>query len=603
MRKISLPKKFATALALSTFLLPVGLPGGITLASDKVTSSKQKEALPPATQIAAEINGLKPITMGDLFKEKESLPKRYSSIPFEKMYGLLLAKKINAILLEKGASDKNIDKSPEFQEKMVELNATFTEKYYLENLIKASIEKEKLKELYHKLTNLLKKDKEIRIRHILFKTKNEANRALKEIQSGQKNFKDFLPLSLDKESAEKEGIIDNWFLLSQFEEKYRTLFQNAKKGDALNQPFAFNEMGYSVVIFDESREITPPSFEEMEDELRAQLYPEHMNKISEKLIKEADSQVYDLKGKLISEKEKSSIDFKDIDFGKISDSLVIAKSKNGEQVTVSELKALLKGLSSEQMRDVCAKRYFQVIDFLTLKKIISKRAKEERIEQKPDYQEKKNQEIERLKVEIFKKQEALKAITPEILQQRYEEIIKKIPDEEEIRLRHIAVKDKETANKIIKEFLSSGGSAKKFDEWAQKYSLDKKTKDKNGDLGYIQFSYLRKKTADTLSKKAKATLLSKPIKTKYIVPGSDKNPELKNCYSVVRIEDKKIAPKPSFQELQGLILKSLFKKESENVLENLRKQYKLRIYDIKGKTIVDDSKAIEAKAPQQPPQQ
>lgn len=71
--------------------------------------------------------------------------------------------------------------------------------------------------------------------------------------------------------------------------------------------------------------------------------------------------------------------------------------------------------------------------------------------------------------------------TEEKIKERYDNLAKELEGKEEIKVRHILLKDKETAGLVRKE-LAKG---KSFGDLAKQYSLDAGTRDKGGELGYF----------------------------------------------------------------------------------------------------------------------
>jgi len=147
---------------------------------------------------------------------------------------------------------------------------------------------------------------------------------------------------------------------------------------------------------------------------------------------------------------------------------------------------------------------------------------------------------------------------------------------ERIRLRHILVKIEavdlvsknkalETANKIKKEL--DGGAD--LEALAGKYSQDKESAQRGGDIGYVIKGMLP------------AEIETKAFK---MCPGDVSAPvESKFGYHIMRVDEKRIAQKLSFEavkdDISQLIMQDSFAKEIEIFTEELRKAAKIEIFN------------------------
>jgi peptidyl-prolyl cis-trans isomerase C len=88
---------------------------------------------------------------------------------------------------------------------------------------------------------------------------------------------------------------------------------------------------------------------------------------------------------------------------------------------------------------------------------------------------------ERLLRQAYLKKRAEAEITPALVKQRYEEMSKAAPAEEEVRAHHILVKTEGEA-KAISDQLAKGGD---FEALAKEKSIDETSAKNGGDLGYF----------------------------------------------------------------------------------------------------------------------
>jgi len=154
----------------------------------------------------------------------------------------------------------------------------------------------------------------------------------------------------------------------------------------------------------------------------------------------------------------------------------------------------------------------------------------------------------------------------------YDERVKSIPAEQEIRASHILVKTEDEAKNVAKE-LQAGGD---FAELATKYSQDRGGVG-GGDLGYFTRGQMVKPFEDVAFAMEKDKL-SEPVKTQF-------------GWHIIRLDDKRERQPPSFEEVKDQITASLIQAKLQGTVRTLRDGATIEIVDPAIKA------AAEAEAP------
>ena len=135
----------------------------------------------------------------------------------------------------------------------------------------------------------------------------------------------------------------------------------------------------------------------------------------------------------------------------------------------------------------------------------------------------------------------------------------------ELHARHIVLETKEKADSIYKELIKN--DAKNFAELARK-SIDPKTKDKGGDLGWLSWGKMNPEQQD-VAYKLKVGGISKPF-------------QIRIGWDILQIVDKKDKKIRAFEEEKDNIIKTLkrqkMNKMANDYLEKLKKRAKIH-YD------------------------
>ena len=142
--------------------------------------------------------------------------------------------------------------------------------------------------------------------------------------------------------------------------------------------------------------------------------------------------------------------------------------------------------------------------------LLYKKAVESNIEQKPEVQQKLALLKKKLVVEAFLQEKAASEVTPAAVKAEYDKQKEATKDETEVRASHILVKDKETADKLLKEIKSG----KSFEEVAKANSTDKSSAISGGDLGYFTKDKMVKEFADA-AYALKVGEVSEPVKSDF----------------------------------------------------------------------------------------
>jgi peptidyl-prolyl cis-trans isomerase C len=252
--------------------------------------------------VVAELPNDQKITLGEIKESMKSLPPQLREAPIEKIYEALLNRKIDMQLLSLIVRKEGIDKDPTVLKKLDDARDALIQKAYLDGEVAKLITPEILKSKYQEFLNMLPKDEmEVRLRHILVKTKREADEVLKSLKSGIK-FDDLVKSkSIDEQTKETNGEL-GYVRKSELPKEFGDLVFKAAKATLLPEPINLGEMGYSIVRVEDKRVVQPPQLEEVKVELIKIISAEQAVKVLEKLRKEASVKKFDAEGKVLIEK-------------------------------------------------------------------------------------------------------------------------------------------------------------------------------------------------------------------------------------------------------------------------------------------------------------
>jgi peptidyl-prolyl cis-trans isomerase C len=170
-------------------------------------------------------------------------------------------------------------------------------------------------------------------------------------------------------------------------------------------------------------------------------------------------------------------------------------------------------------------------------------------------------------LDAYLEQEAKKAVTPEAARKLYDETVKNVPAEQEVRARHILVDNEEDAKKAAARV--KGGED--FAKVAAELSKDPGSKTDGGDLGFFTKDRMVEPFGEAAFK-LEPGQISDPVKSQF-------------GWHVIKVEEKRTKPAPTFEETKDQVESYLARKAQQDLIVNLRKDAKIEKLDDKGNLV------------------
>ncbi len=238
---------------------------------------------------------------------------------------------------------------------------------------------------------------------------------------------------------------------------------------------------------------------------------------------------------------------------------------NGQPVKLSELEVAQQALPP-QYRNVPLQSVFSaLLDRIIDSKLVVADGRKNKVGDDPAFKKRMAFVEEQVIQDFWLQHEIAKKVTPERMQQRYEERLKSMPPEEEVHARHILVATEDEAKAVIAD-IKKGVS---FDKLAKEKSTDKASGAEGGDLGWFKKSDMVKEFAEAAFGLKKGELSETPVKTQF-------------GYHVILLEDRRKAPPPSFEELSEQIREELARETVTAMLDQLRANAKIEKFNMDG---------------------
>jgi peptidyl-prolyl cis-trans isomerase C len=238
---------------------------------------------------------------------------------------------------------------------------------------------------------------------------------------------------------------------------------------------------------------------------------------------------------------------------------------NGQQVRLSEIEAMQQELPPQYRKMPIEAVFPALLDRLVNAKLVVQEGKKNKVQDDAAYKKRLAFVEEQVLQEFWIQREIARRVTPEKLKERYEERVKSMPPEEEVKARHILVATEDEAKALIVEIKKSGT----FDKLAREKSTDKASGADGGDLGWFKKTDMVPEFATAAFALAKGGLTDVPVKTQF-------------GFHVIRVDDRRTAPPAAFEELVEQIREELTRETVTTVLNTLRANAKIEKFNIDG---------------------
>jgi peptidyl-prolyl cis-trans isomerase C len=243
----------------------------------------------------------------------------------------------------------------------------------------------------------------------------------------------------------------------------------------------------------------------------------------------------------------------------------VVATVNGQPIRLSELEIAQQALP-QQYRNMPLQSVFPaLLDRMIDSKLVVQEGKKSKVNEDATFKKRLAFVEDQVLQDFWIQREIARQVTEEKLRKRYEERLKSMPSEEEVHARHILVSTEDEAKSIIADLKK--GTA--FDKLAKEKSTDKASGAEGGDLGWFKKADMVKEFADAAFALNKGETSDAPVKTQF-------------GYHVIKVEDRRKAAPPSFEEMADQLREEMAREVVTAQLDQLRAGAKIEKFNMEG---------------------
>jgi peptidyl-prolyl cis-trans isomerase C len=240
--------------------------------------------------VLANIDG-QPITEADVAMTMQDLGPQFEKIPAEKQKAAALQALIEIRLMAaKGRAD-GVDKTDEFKRQQQFLMDRVLHQATIDSTVAGKITDEDIKKRYDSEVAARPKENEVKARHILVKTEDEAKKIVAELDGGAK-FEELAAKHTTDPSGKDSGGDLGYFGAGMMVPEFEKAAFELAPGTYTKTPVQ-TQFGFHIIKVEEKREKPAPAFEQVKDQVKSLLLRERYSAFLETLRAAAKVEILD----------------------------------------------------------------------------------------------------------------------------------------------------------------------------------------------------------------------------------------------------------------------------------------------------------------------
>ena len=227
--------------------------------------------------VIARVNGIE-VTDRELALAEVDLLEQFSKAPADQRRAMILNALLDIKALALAAEEAGLADDANFKAQMAFNRARALHNNYFQSNALNVITEEEMKERYDIEVKGIEPQPEIRARHILVKTEDEAKAIIKELDGGA----DFIELAKTKSTGPSgsQGGDLGYFGRGQMVPEFEVAAFDLEKGTYTKEPVK-SQFGFHIILKEDERDSQPPSYEEVKGQVRQALAREKYFKLTQ----------------------------------------------------------------------------------------------------------------------------------------------------------------------------------------------------------------------------------------------------------------------------------------------------------------------------------
>ena len=254
---------------------------------------------------------------------------------------------------------------------------------------------------------------------------------------------------------------------------------------------------------------------------------------------------------------------------------------NGKNITEADIKLAEAEIGSDLGSLPEATKRRVLVEYLIENQLFAEAAEGDKLASSPEFDGRMQYWRRRALRDTYFDKSVKSAVTEADAKALYDQQVKLLKPEEEVKARHILVESEDKAKEIA-EKIAHGAD---FAEMAKENSKDPGTKDEGGSLGYFSKGQMVPQFEEAAFKLEKGDV-SQPVQTQF-------------GWHLIQVEDRRERKPPEFDVIKDRLMASMMHRKAQEIAAGLRGKAQIEYVDAEIKQQVESEKAPGAPAPKQ----
>jgi peptidyl-prolyl cis-trans isomerase C len=214
--------------------------------------------------VVARVNGTE-LHRSDAVELMRSLPPQLQKQPPDKLYPMVLDQMVGTLLVSQAGRKSKLQDDPIVKKRLALAQDQIIADAYVQRLLAKSVTDDKLHARYDKIVNETPEREEVKARHILLPTEEEAKAVIVQLKGGA----DFAKLAGEKTTdpaGKASGGDLGYFTKDEMVPEFADAAFKLKNGEYTETPVK-SQFGWHVIKVEDRRTAKPPSFDQMKPRL------------------------------------------------------------------------------------------------------------------------------------------------------------------------------------------------------------------------------------------------------------------------------------------------------------------------------------------------
>jgi peptidyl-prolyl cis-trans isomerase C len=247
--------------------------------------------LAQSDKVLARVNGVA-ITEADVTALRDQLGPALAKVPESergRLWAELVQYLIESMLIGVAVEKEKLTESPEYKAQLEFYRQRAMREFYMNKRARDTVKEADARKFYDEKIGQIKPETEVRVRHILVATEEEAHEIIERLGRGA----DFAELAKEKSTAPSrvQGGDLGYFTASQAPKEFSDAAFALEKG-GVSEPVE-TEQGWNVIKLEDKREKKPPAFDDVKSEILEALIQQKQVEVMTGLQEKADIEIVD----------------------------------------------------------------------------------------------------------------------------------------------------------------------------------------------------------------------------------------------------------------------------------------------------------------------